>query len=777
MPLACPSSRPAHAPSFVALALLALATLLSRPVDAETLEAPVGGKAISLGRGRIACDKPGGGWTAVGTGLAVRPPDNDQAVGQSVELRVSGERANCANGATVTLLAVGEAPTFDLATSVLDVDAGTVEIHGRGLRGVGLSWRARSASGADVCREPKPAGATKRCVWSVAHDMPADPRLVELSWFPPGGRQGPEVTVYDSDGRPLGPEAFTLTPALVVVSHVLSADAAVDLSTGMGEVPLVHPEAVSAVECAGAACRLANGKLVVRADTSLVNSIDVKVTLAPGVAFKQEDRLEPHPTLKLSVLHCPLSFASGPPLRAVEGALTVVKFEGRCAAEAEALHFLEGTRPVETVRTETAGQTAWVVLRLGRIAANEVTITALRGGTADIPVATAKTPTRAAPDVRSVLEIPGLPPLAFIPSNRGAVVHVGPPGYGATLVLLPLEGVYTTQTVGKSTLIVGDEFAAGVATLRYAYRGLALPEPLKDMDLAVLEDPLARPIHEVNIPAPIAGTLARPQPLAEVICSEGGHSIALVPGETARLPYSMRDGCRLIVHRERLSAEYGTQKLALDVDILRADGSSRSEARASQTLVLRAGKEPLDAWIHGVGAQFDRIVVRLSHIADESHYTGAAEMLTSEPALKWTAIVGTGRARLYAAPTIPTGLYRFGDSEHSGVLSLNFGVISRLTWLDEEGHEGFLNLEGGVMVIGLAGSQSTTGESLSQAAAVIGLGIGIPFANRSSVTEASINLHLWYEHDLSTSSSTVAGKPWSIIFGPSISIGNVGANL
>jgi hypothetical protein len=205
--------------------------------------------------------------------------------------------------------------------------------------------------------------------------------------------------------------------------------------------------------------------------------------------------------------------------------------------------------------------------------------------------------------------------------------------------------------------------------------------------------------------------------------------------------------------------------------------SSRSEAHASQILVLRAGKEPLDAWIRGVGAQFDRIVVRLSHIADESHYTGAAEMLTSEPALKWTAIVGTGRARLYAAPTIPTGLYRFGDSEHSGVLSLNFGVISRLTWLDDEGHEGFLNLEGGLMVIGLASSESTTGESLSQAAAVIGLGIGIPFANRSSVTEASINLHLWYEHDLSTSSSTVGGKPWSIIFGPSISIGNVGANL
>jgi hypothetical protein len=763
-------------PRLLALALLLLLTLLGGHSEAETIEAPIGGKAIALGRGRSACDKPGGGWTVVGSGLAVKPPEGEQAIGQAVELHVSGEHG-CTNGSSVTLLAVGEAPTIDQNSVVVDVDAGTVEIHGRGLKGVGLSWRARSASGADVCREPKPAGTLKRCVWSVAHDLPADGRAIDLSWIPPGGRQGPDVTVYDEEGRPLRPEAFGVTPSTVVVSHLLSADAAVDLSTGIGEVPLVHPEAVAAVECTGVVCSLAGGKLVVRAATSLVSSVDVKVTLARDVAFKQEERLEPHTTLRLSVLHCPLSFASGPPLRAVEGALTVVRFDGRCAADAQSLHFLEGTHPVEVARVETQGQTAWVVLRLGRITTNEITITALRGTTAEIPVAMARTPTRAAPDVRSVLEIPGLPRLSFIPSNRGAVVHVPPPGERATLVLLPVEGVYSTETVGHNTLVIGDEFAAGVSTLRFGYRSLALPEALRGIDLAVLEDPLGRPIHEVNIPAPIAGTIAHPEPLAEVVCGEGrAQSVRLVPGETARLPYSMRDGCRLVVHRERLSAEYGTQKLSLEVDILRADGSPRSEAHASQTLILRAGRDPLEAWLHGVAAPFDRIVVRLSHIADETHYTGAAEMLTSEPALKWTAIVGTGRARLYAAPTIPTGLYRFGDKEHSGVLSLNFGVISRLTWLDDEGHEGFLNLEGGIMAIGLAGSQSTTGQSLSQAGAVIGLGIGIPFANRSSITEASINLHLWFEYDLANSSST-SGQRWSIIFGPSISIGNVGANL
>jgi hypothetical protein len=770
------ASRPRLLPVPLFVALLLLLTLVSPRARAETLEAPVGGKEISLGRGRVACDKPTGGWTLVGTGLTLKPPENEQAIGQAVELKVSADHGSCTNGSTVTLVAVGEAPTIDPNSVVVDVDSGTVEAHGKNLRGVGLSWHARSASGADVCHDPKPAGTSKRCVWTIGHDLPADPQALELSWIPPGGRQGTDVTVYDDDGQPLGADAFSVAPNTFLISRLVPPEAAVDLSTGVGEVQLIHPEAMSSVECTGASCSLANGKLVVRAVTSFVSSVDVRLTLAHNVSFKQDDHLEPRPTVRLSVLHCPLSFASGPPLRGVDGALTVVELEGRCAADVQALHFIESNHPLEVVRSETEGQKAWLVLRLGRVTANEIAITALRGSTPEIPVATARTETREPPDVRSVLEIPGMPPLSFIPSNRGAVVHVPPPGYGATLVLLPVEGVYRVETVGRSTLVVGDEFAAGVSTLRFGYRNPTLPGPLKDLDLAVLEDPLGRPIHEVNIPAPIAGTLAHPEPLAQVICSEGAHVVALVPGETAHLPYSMRDGCRLVVHRERLSPEYGTQKLMLEVDIMRADGTSRSDVHASQTLILRAGKEPLDAWLHGVQAPFDRLVVRLSHIADESHYTGAAEMLTTEPALKWTAVLGTGRARLYAAPTIPTGLYRFGDKEHSGLLSLNFGVISRLTWLDDEGHEGFLNLEFGLMVIGLA-SQSTTGQSLSQAGAVLGVGIGIPFANRSSATEASINLHLWYERDLSTPDSTSSSQPWSIIFGPSISIGNVGTNL
>lgn len=755
----------------------ALILSLTGLAHAETLEAPVGGKPIMLGHGRIACDKPAGGWSVVGTGLSVQPPENEQAIGQAVDLRVAVERAACGTTAeNVTLVAVGQAPNIDPASVTLDVDAGTLEMHGRGLRELGVSWRARTASGADVCHDPKPAGTQKRCVWSIAHDLPADPSALDLSYIPAGGRRGSDVTVFDADGNPLDAGKLAVTPAQVLVSRLIPADAAVDLSTGFGEVPLAHPEAIDAVECTGAACSLSGDKLLVRGQTSFVSSVDVKLSLVHGVVFKHDEHLETKPTLRLSVLHCPMSFAAGPPLRGVDSTLTVMKFEGRCAGEVGALHFLEGARPLDVVRTETDAGAAWVLLRLGRLSSSDVSITAVRGGSAEIPVAVAHSPTREPPDVRSVLEIPGLPRLPFIPSNRGAVVHLPPAGDGINLVLLPVDGVYRTETRGRSTLVTGDEYAAGVSTLRYGYRSTRLPASFASVDLAVLEDPLARPIHEVNIPAPLAGTLAHPLPLAEITCTDGRKVVRLEPGHTEHLPYAYGDGCKLIVHRERLMPEYGTQKLSLEIDVLRADGSARSDAHAAQTLILRAGTEPLEAWIHGVQAQFDHIVVRLSHIADETHYAAAAEMLTTEPALKWSAVIGTGHARLYAAPTIPTGLYRFGDAKHSGLLSLNFGVISRLTWLDDEGHEGFLNLEFGLMVIGLA-SESTSGQSLSQAGAVGGIGIGIPFANRSSITEAAINLHLWFERDLATPASSTAGKPWSIIFGPSISIGNVGANL
>jgi hypothetical protein len=100
-----------------------------------------------------------------------------------------------------------------------------------------------------------------------------------------------------------------------------------------------------------------------------------------------------------------------------------------------------------------------------------------------------------------------------------------------------------------------------------------------------------------------------------------------------------------------------------------------------------------------------------------------------------------------------------------------------LTWLDSEGHGGFLGLEGGVMGVGLANDVGPSGQSLTQVATVWGAGLSVPIANRSLATETSINLHAWGEYEISRAIGNEPGNPLGFVFGPSISIGNVGTNL
>jgi hypothetical protein len=57
---------------------------------------------------------------------------------------------------------------------------------------------------------------------------------------------------------------------------------------------------------------------------------------------------------------------------------------------------------------------------------------------------------------------------------------------------------------------------------------------------------------------------------------------------------------------------------------------------------------------------------------------------------------------------------------------------------------------------------------------VLGFGLSVPIANRSQAAQASIDLHLWGEMDVS--SEDQAGR-FAIVFGPSISVGNIGTNL
>lgn len=75
-----------------------------------------------------------------------------------------------------------------------------------------------------------------------------------------------------------------------------------------------------------------------------------------------------------------------------------------------------------------------------------------------------------------------------------------------------------------------------------------------------------------------------------------------------------------------------------------------------------------------------------------------------------------------------------------------------------------------------------------QLAPVAGLGVAIPLGNANQPTQAAVNIHAWVaytlghrEGQLKDAAGNVTGtvrlNPWAFVFGPSITIGNIGTFL
>ena len=132
-------------------------------------------------------------------------------------------------------------------------------------------------------------------------------------------------------------------------------------------------------------------------------------------------------------------------------------------------------------------------------------------------------------------------------------------------------------------------------------------------------------------------------------------------------------------------------------------------------------------------------------------------------------------------------------NEPTGQLTLNFGVLSRLTWLDKQGREGLLGAELGLMGMGLIQRPGAI-DYPPTIGAVAGVGLRVPLG-----PSAAVGVHVWaayefrdafrYKLDPNAAGGCDAnaggGFPagcrtaprWAFIFGPSISIGDVGRNL
>jgi hypothetical protein len=157
--------------------------------------------------------------------------------------------------------------------------------------------------------------------------------------------------------------------------------------------------------------------------------------------------------------------------------------------------------------------------------------------------------------------------------------------------------------------------------------------------------------------------------------------------------------------------------------------------------------------------------------------------------------MGTGRFRVYGTTAIPTGLFRVSDDHGTGIMAINAGALFRLVLLSNEGHESPIGLEAGLMWVGIGGigntannpscqmvtpqgvTQNVCVSAYGEVSMVTGLGLSVPIANQSHSTQTSINVHAWLEYEVSRAFRQNAGSPLGFVFGPSISIGDIGANF
>jgi hypothetical protein len=751
----------------LASTIVSVLLLAASQARAEMIQVPEGGRAVLLGKDRILCSAVPEGWVATADRRALRPPAVATSSNRVAEVRCA---TDCARPhSTVTLVATGPWPDIDPSSVNLFLDEGRLDFKGKSLEQAQILWRTSDSSGRDVCVAPTPVAKLQQCSVSLDSRLPA---YTQLRWLPAYAQEGPEVVTLDAKGHPADPSTFVLRPARLAIAQLFTVTDALDVSQGFGVIPLVHPEAVGSIDCGASRCEQTAARIVMHNIPAVATQVTVTVRLAAGFALSRAEKLETSVTATLPVVRCPISIVSGRPLRNMDETQILVRIAERCRSSSRLRWFI-GTDQADVVREARDDGGDYAVLRTGPILGLNATITASRADSTSGVVGFVVTPTQSPQRPQSTLELPGYGPINFIPTNREAVWSLGGVPH-MRVVPLGVPEVYTIRSEKGRTLILGDKNSGGYMNLRYAYRGNDLPKAFAETNLAVVTEAVQRPLHEASIPIALAGSTARPKPIAEFLCADKtGATVALVPGKPARIPFSARATCRVVLHQDRLMPEDGQQDVVLEVEVTKASGGKRSDASISEHMVLRPGGDTRIFYLKGMVEQFDQIAVRLSHVVDETRYVLGQSAKQSPPSAQWSATVEGGLVRLYVSLSIPAGLYRINDPAAS--LTLNFGVLGRLTWLDRNGKEGLFGLETGVLGASLI-PQQYNGSPAYPPTLVTLLGLGV----RVEVGQgAAVGVHLWgaYEFRSEYTFNDQTASHWSILFGPSISIGNVGTNL
>ena len=753
--------------------------------SAWVLQVPRNAGFATLPQGRVLCGPAPEGWEPDASRRKLKP-DPSIPIGQTLAIVLAPHAGACKTAAVEdsTLIATGPHPTIDPNSVTLGIDAGRLELRGEGLEGIRIGYKGGEIAGDDVCLNVSRDRDREVCAINIDRGLPAAPQLIELRWAPPGGNTAASVITYDEHGDPLDPERMQLTAARVLITRMFPEARMVDVAHGEGKVLLVHPEAVSGVECGVARCTSNPEGLVVASVPAAAPNLAVRVRLLPRVFVARGETLDTVIGESLAVLRCPVTMASGAPLRNVDDVRVLLRLDAGCAPDVRRLHFAANSEPAGVLRVETLPDGVYVLLFIGRISGDRLTVVTYREDGSVLGVSMEKT--SGVPPVMATLSLEAYGEVQFIPRNREALVSVSHIAGMGELVPVTVPGAYTVTRSPEGYRVRGVYAAGGYTSLRFAYRISGLPASFADTDFGEIVDPVQRPIREASIPAPIGASSVTSHSLVELFCMNAKGKLVLIkPGSPVHIPFIQRDSCRLKVHRERIPPESGEQRLDVDVSVVAVSGAERGDAHFSEQLSLRYAKETEVIWIRGVKEQFDRINVRITHIIDQGLFDNNDVRRRLElPSGQWTVVAENATFKFYATAAMPASLYRFSaDGKASGTLSLNLGLLTRITWLDADGHEGLLALEAGMMGMGLADQVQR------KLALVAGLGISIPLGNVNQPTQAAINIHMWLSYNVGKTviyKDPVTGmvfdqaqevSSWAMIFGPSITIGSIGALL
>ena len=105
------------------------------------------------------------------------------------------------------------------------------------------------------------------------------------------------------------------------------------MASGEGRVNLVHPEAVSGVECGAVRCELVPNGLLVGSVPAAAPSVTVRLRFVPRVFVQRGEAVESSASERLIVLRCPMALVSGEPLRNADELRVLVKLSSECVGD------------------------------------------------------------------------------------------------------------------------------------------------------------------------------------------------------------------------------------------------------------------------------------------------------------------------------------------------------------------------------------------------------------------------------------------------------------